>query len=400
VSARSASRSWSTPTDVVASLRRRWDSGSLLARYAANDDWEPIGLPIRAPTATEVASDFGAVQDWVRSWTAPGRHGFRVETAAVGGRVVGLNELPRRAWVDSYADAWRILQTADLVRAFESSLSLAEEGALAEDGAPRVAEWARAHPMAVLQAGKAWDELLRTVRWIDANAASHHYLREIDVPGVDTKFIEQHRAILTTLLEVQLDPERIDGSRPRSDFAGRFGFLTKPEYVRMRALSGDLIPGFSEVTLRVDELAGRPPGFGTFVIVENEVTFLALPDATDAVAILSGGYAVSRLSRLPWLAERRILYWGDLDTHGFAMLSQLRAAFSHTTSLLMDRATLLAHEGQWVREPKPTNARLPGLNEAEHALYVDLIEDRYGIAVRLEQERIAFSAVRAALSRA
>jgi hypothetical protein len=82
------------------------------------------------------------------------------------------------------------------------------------------------------------------------------------------------------------------------------------------------------------------------------------------------------------------------------MLSQLRAAFSHTTSLLMDRATLLAHEGQWVREPKPTNARLPGLNEAEHALYVDLIEDRYGIAVRLEQERIAFSAVRAALSRA
>ncbi|CAB4983209.1 unannotated protein [freshwater metagenome] len=392
MSARSASRSWSTPADVVASLRRRWDSGSLLARYASGDEWEPIGVPLRAPTATEVASDFGAVQDWVRSWIAPGRPGFRVETAAVGGRVVGLNELPRRAWVDSYADAWRILRTTDLVRAFESALSLAEERA------PRIAEWARAHPMAVLQAGETWDELLRTVRWIDANAASRHYLREIDVPGVDTKFIEQHRAILTTLLEVQLDAERIDGSRPRTDFAGRFGFLTKPEYVRMRALSGDLIPGFSEMTLRLDELAGRPPGFGTFVIVENEVTFLALPAATDAVAILSGGYAVSRLARLPWLAERRVLYWGDLDTHGFAMLSQLRASAPHATSLLMDRATLLAHEGQWVREPKPTNARLPGLNEAEHALYVDLIEDRYGIAVRLEQERIAFSAVRAALS--
>ena len=105
-------------------------------------------MPIRAPTATEVASDFGAVQDWVRSWIAPGRPGFRVETAAVGGRVVGLNELPRRAWVDSYADAWRILRTTDLVRAFESAMSLAE------DGAPRVAGWARAHPMAVLQAGE------------------------------------------------------------------------------------------------------------------------------------------------------------------------------------------------------------------------------------------------------
>ena len=121
MSARSASRSWSTPADVVASLRRRWDSGSLLARYASGDGWEPIGMPLRAPTATEVASDFGAVQDLVRSWIAPGRPGFRVETAAVGGRVVGLNELPRRAWVDSYADAWRILRTTDLVRAFESA---------------------------------------------------------------------------------------------------------------------------------------------------------------------------------------------------------------------------------------------------------------------------------------
>ena len=341
-----------------------------------------------------MAMDFGAAQDWARSWLESGRHGFRVETGAVGGRVVGLNELPRRAWVDSYSDAWRILRTTDLVHAFESALTLAE------DGMPRVAEWARAHPMAVLQSEGTWADLLRTVRWIDQNAASRHYLREIDVPGVDTKFIEQHRAILTTLLEVHLDDERVDGSRPRTDFAGRFGFRSKPEYVRIRALGGDILHGFSEVTLRLDELASRPPGFATVVIVENETTYLALPDVTGAAAILSGGYAVSRLARLPWLAERRVLYWGDLDTHGFAMLSQLRASCPHATSLLMDRSTLLAHEGQWVREPKPTSSRLPGLDAAEHALYVDLIEDRYGIAVRLEQERIAFSAVRTELARA
>jgi hypothetical protein len=304
---------------------------------------------------------------------------------------VGINEVPRRAWVDSFEQAWRILKVDHLVREFDSAV------ALADVDAPRLAEWARANPMAVLTVGDSWADLLRTIRWIDQSAASNRYLREIDVPGIDTKFIEQHRGILTTLLEAQVDPARIDLSRPRSDFAGRFGFRRKPEYVRMRALEGELPGGFTELTLRIDEIAARPPAQGTVVIVENDTTYLALPVVTDAIAICSGGYAVSRLAGLPWLARRRVGYWGDIDTHGFAMLSQLRASFPHATSMLMDRATLLAHEGQWVREPKPTNARLPWLDEAEGGLYVDLIEGRFGEAVRLEQERIRFGSVLEAL---
>ncbi len=165
----------------------------------------------------------------------------------------------------------------------------------------------------------------------------------------------------------------------------------------MRALDGELSGGFTELTLRIDEVAARPPTQGTVVIVENETTYLALPRVTDAIAVCSGGYSVSKLAGLPWLAHRRVVYWGDIDTHGFAMLSQLRASVRHATSVLMDQSTLLAHEGQWVREPKSTNAKLPGLNEAEGRLYVDLIEGRFGEAVRLEQERIRFGSVREAL---
>ncbi|NQW72075.1 MAG: hypothetical protein HQ453_05040 [Actinobacteria bacterium] len=391
MTARGDSATWSTPAEVIGGLRRRWDSGSLLARYASGDGWEPIGLPLRGPSARDVASDFGAAQDWARSWLGPARHGFRVESATVGGRVVGFNEVPRRAWIDSFEQAWRILKVNDLVRDFAAAV------ALAESEAPRLADWARVNPMALLATRDSWADLLRTIRWIEESAASNHYLREIDIPGIDTKFIEQHRGILTTLLDVQLDPARIDLSRPRSDFAGRFGFRGKPEYVRMRALDGELLGGFTELTVRVDELAARPPTQGTVVIVENDTTYLALPAGMDAIAICSGGYAVSRLAGLPWLAHRQVIYWGDIDTHGFAMLSQLRASLPRAASLLMDRATLLAHEGQWVREPKPTNARLPGLDEAEHGLYVDLIEGRFGEAVRLEQERISFSPVREAL---
>ncbi len=391
MNARDGSAEWSTPAEVIGGLRRRWDSGNLLARYASGDGWEPIGLPIRGPTVSDVASDFGAAQDWARSWLATARHGFRIECVTVGGRVVGFNEVPRRAWVDSFDQAWRILKVHDLVREFDDATSRAAAEA------PRLAEWARSNPLALLATRDSWPDLLRTVRWIDQSAASNHYLREIDIPGIDTKFIEQHRGILTSLLELQLDPTRIDESRPRSDFAGRFGFRGKPEYVRMRALEGELLGGFTELTMRVDELATRPPTHETVVIVENDTTYLALPATMGAVAICSGGYAVSRLAGLPWLAHRRVVYWGDIDTHGFAMLSQLRASLPLAASMLMDRSTLLAHEGQWVREPKPINARLPGLDEAEHGLYVDLIEGRFGEAVRLEQERISFDWVREAL---
>jgi hypothetical protein len=104
------------------------------------------------------------------------------------------------------------------------------------------------------------------------------------------------------------------------------------------------------------------------------------------------------LEGLPWLHEREIVYWGDIDTHGFAILNRLRSRFPAVRSLLMDRETLLAHRSQLVTEPSPTAEQQPHLTEAEQSLYRDLIEDRFGHAVRLEQERVRFSLVRRAVT--
>ena len=95
--------------------------------------------------------------------------------------------------------------------------------------------------------------------------------------------------------------------------------------------------------------------------------------------------------------SREIVYWGDIDTHGFDILHRLRARFDSVQSIMMDHQTLLAHPRQWVNEPSPTNRTLTNLNDAERALYHDLIEDRYGQAVRLEQERVRFSWLQQAL---
>jgi hypothetical protein len=225
------------------------------------------------------------------------------------------------------------------------------------------------------------------------------YLRQIDVPGVDTKFVEGHRAILAELLDRRLPDERIDRVVPRSDFTGRYGFRKKPSYVRVRHLGADALPGgYKEVALPVAELAANPLPISTVYVVENEVTYLAFPAVEDAVVFLGEGYAASRLQPLRWLEQRTVVYWGDIDTHGFRILDRLRSHFPQTRSMLMDRTTLLAHETQWVTEPSPIRDPLIRLTADEQALYHDLVEDSFGTAVRLEQERVNYSILQDALA--
>jgi hypothetical protein len=215
------------------------------------------------------------------------------------------------------------------------------------------------------------------------------YLRQVDVPGVDTKFIERHRGVLTELLDMQLDPSRVDTAAP--DFADRYGFLRKPGYVRFRMDGG--FRGFSELSVRASEFTGAPEGVTRAYVVENEITYLAFPVPAAALAIFGGGYAVPLLAPLGWLASLDVVYWGDIDTHGFAILDRLRRHLPGTRSMLMDRATLLAHRDHWTTEPSPATAALDRLDPAESALHADLLSDAYAPSVRLEQERISFSAI-------
>ena len=43
--------------------------------------------------------------------------------------------------------------------------------------------------------------------------------------------------------------------------------------------------------------------------------------------------------RSKWLNHLNVLYWGDIDVHGFEMLSRIRKHFNHTQSVLMDKST-------------------------------------------------------------
>ena len=160
------------------------------------------------------------------------------------------------------------------------------------------------------------------------------------------------------------------------------------------------IRGLTDLSAPAQELASLDLAVARVFITENEINGLAFPDVAESIVIFGLGYGLDRLSEIPWLKGRPLHYWGDIDTHGFAMLDRIRAIFPAAESFLMDRETLCAHAHSWVHESAPYMGELKRLNGAEQALYDDIRFNRLGENVRLEQERIGFAWVERAVGQA
>ncbi|MCB1254789.1 MAG: DUF3322 domain-containing protein [Austwickia sp.] len=380
---------WTTVADLRAAVRRRWTNGSLLTAYATGQPFPPLSLPIRGPRASDIGARFDKARRWRDALVRTGAGGaaYGLVEKPVGGRIGGRNSLPDRAVLDDYDQAWRLLGVQREVAAFDEVLQSVR------GEAPELLGWIAAHPLRALRAAESWPALLAAYRWLRSPAAAGAWLRQISAPGVDTKFVEkQHTLLAELLIAGGVDPLPVDGSPGGAGtFAQRFGLRVPERLVHLRFGPGfaGLPPVLTEANLRLVELAQLRVETGIVVIVENLQTFQAWPVPAQGVVLWGAGYLAPRLSRLPWArAAPRVVYSGDLDTHGFAILSGLRAGIPQVESLAMDAQTLLAHRDRWGTEPSPTAARLTQLTPAEAELYRDLVEDTYGSRVRLEQERL------------
>ena len=366
---------WTTSEDIAARIRRRWDDGSLLRCYANGDPFDPIEVPIRGPKPSQVGDDIAAARKWVAALDAGRRDDRRytLQWQSIGGRQVGRNRLPVRALVSSKDQAWALLGVAASVRRFEELLAAAQHH-------PRVREWIVGNPLRALEMEHQMPQLIAAHEWLDVHRGSSRYLREIGAPGVDTKFAERYRPVLAAMLGV---------SSTASGFLADLGLRSKPGLVRLRPAPSLGLPApLTEVALRSEELAQLALAPRVAVIVENEISYLSVEVPDDGVVIWGRGFDVDNVGRLRWLADADVLYWGDIDTHGFAILDRLRAWLPRTRSVLMDRETLLAHRERWVSEDRPATSVLTRLTHDERNLYLELVADGLGQRVRLEQERI------------
>jgi hypothetical protein len=390
-----AHSNWTKPADLCAQLHKLWNRGEMLASLVTGEPLFPKRLTLKTPASSEMTERFDEVRTWIGELlTMP--H-CRVEMREFKHRVFGANAVPDEIWIDTLDDALALIGKRRDVARFTALIGLTSERQ------PQLLDWLEKRPMRALELTDDWPLLLEIVAWLLAHPRPGVYLRQVDIPGVHSKFIEAHRAVLAELLDMVLPSAAIDATASGvSQFARRYGFRDKPVRIRFRMLDPEhtLLPGgpAQDISLDAESFALLALKITRVFITENEINFLAFPKLKDSLVVFGAGYGFDMLSKADWLTRCRIFYWGDIDTHGFAILDQLRSRFGHVESILMDRATLLAFKAHWGMEDKQELRDLSRLSPDERALYDDLRDNRISRNLRLEQEKIGFAWVESVLS--
>ena len=394
---------WTSAPDLRTQIQKLWDKGALLQEMVTQLTSGPSSFPkrlrLQCPSTLELSTRFDEVRQWADGLRANVGH-YRLVERDARSPVLGSNRIPDEAWLDSLADAFALIgkakdaaRFAELVRATQSQQ-------------PAVLAWLQKRSLRALELHKEWPRLLGVVAWLKAHPRPGRYLRQVDIAGVDSKFIESHRSVLTELFDLALPLDAIDGAAlGAASFCQRFGFLDKPLRIRFRWLDVSSAGYGTDIAVTQTAFEQLHAPVSCVFITENEVNFLAFPSTPStpstpsAMVIFGGGFGgLERLKNIAWLRQCSVHYWGDIDTHGFAMLDQLRSYLPHMKSLLMDEATLMLHADHWGHEPKAQQRDLPRLTADERVVYDTLRDNRVRTGVRLEQERIGFGWVEQAIA--
>lgn len=386
--------SWTSPADLRRQVENWWDKGLLLAEPGKDEPEFPRRLTLKTPNSAEITAQFEAVRRWAEGLQAIPH--VRLEYRDFSHRVFGQNRLPAAAWLDSAAAA------ATLIGKHKECAVFAQIQAFTAKMQPQLLPWLQKRPLRALEHAAHWEKLLAVVTWLQAHPRPGIYLRQIDQPGIDSKFVESHRALLAELLDLALSPQAIDLSASGiAGFNRRYGFLDKPERIRCRFLDPACAPApwlsHADLTLDSASFAALQPAVERIFITENEINFLAFPGVSRSLLIFGAGYGFTALAQAGWLRDKAIHYWGDIDTHGFAILNELRAYLPQVQSLLMDTPTLLANRALWGQESSPIQHDLPRLTPEERQLYDTLRQQTLGPTLRQEQERIPLAQLHAQL---
>lgn len=328
-------------------------------------EFTPLAINLQPPTGRAAELDDGrAVQAWIQEWKRS-RIPAVWEDKKLG--YLGTYSLPARVVLDSPATAAFVAGRAEhwqrinvLLDGFCDSLGTEVRTPLNS----KLAAW------------EAWDDataarFVSVVQWLRTHDASAYYVRELPIFGVDSKWVEAHRAVLSAVV-------------------GDLAFREKPVLVELRSLDpGVTFCGVSHWSCPLSGLTDLPARRVLFV--ENHQTFLALPELPDTVAVFSSGLLAQVLAKqLPWLASKEVLYWGDLDSYGFYILDTVRKYLPHVRSMLMDIDTARDHEALAVEEPNPSRF-IPARLTSGDADALDYLRSHSSTGcLRIEQERIVF----------
>jgi hypothetical protein len=368
-----------TPEEIVKRAERKFYG--VLREWLSGEAFSPIDFPVGplSKNLTERRQQIDALRDQSNEVSGTG---YALEWETLNTQMLGKQTIPRRVVIANLEDYLALVRRRMVFDHFVSDVHKIRQKF------PALESWVHTRPQDVIENHGVWDDMLIVCDYFVKNPRPNIYIRELPIP-VHTKFIEANNRILRDLLDILLPPEAIN--REALDFNQRFGLKDKPPLVRLRLLEEQLDWHFGirvdDLSLPVDQIAHllaqhiRPKHV---VIVENLINFLTLPKLPNSVGLFGGGFAVHLLRDVDWLSNCDVIYWGDMDAHGFEILSDLRGLFPHTVSLMMDQQTFDLYSDYIGRGVGSHSMRFENLTALELQLAQTVVEQ----SLRLEQEHI------------
>jgi hypothetical protein len=369
-----------TPAEIVKKAERKYRD--VLRGHLNNADLFPLEFPV-GRLSKNLVERRQQIDDLRQQSKETTGQGYTLEWQTVNRRDLGKQTTPRRVIIEALDDYLAVVRKRTEYHQFVSDIERIRRQF------PALEDWMCANPQAVIDYGGHWGNLLEVCDYFVKHPRPNLYIRELPIP-VHTKFIEQHSRILRDLLDTLLPDNTI--TPDATDFNQRYGLKAPPPTIRIRLLEEQLDWQYGlrldDLTLPVNQLAHllaehiRPK---IIIIAENLMNFLTLPSHPASIGLFGRGFAVQLLADVRWLDQCRVIYWGDIDAHGFQILSDLRKLFPHARSVMMDQQTLEDHAAYVVEGNRVRVDRFDRLTDAEAVVAQHVLEHN----LRLEQEHIS-----------
>src|SRR5690625_150756 len=322
-----------------ARARARKRLNSSMAAWAADAvDEVRLEIALRPPTEKQVLADQTAAADWAASWRAVDETattaGLEIDWQDRSWTRIGRQRIPIRlrlttpdepaalAGGDTARDWARLRDRAAVIRLRLGDGANATAPVDAEDatgiGGDRTGDGAtgdsvdcEADPLAAAIRSQAkrilslsapgFDTVIAVVDWLRGHRLGSLRPRQLPIRGVDSKWFETHRGLVTALLNGigHADAVSVLDAEPR---------------MRLRILDPAMSTdrsGLDDITAPISQLSRLPVSPRLVFVFENLETVLAMPVWPSAVAVHGSGYAVDAVAQLAWIGGARVIYWGD-----------------------------------------------------------------------------------------
>lgn len=378
------------PIDVISQLRKReWENLRTLKSRLKGEKPFPIRMSLKPPRGNAALTEMMHFQEFIDSWKS-----FPFKTMVQWERRVfrHLSEqtIPVRLVLDDIKSLADVLGHSEQLHHWQRKISLFLSQLFAEDlTVQQLLFRILVDHLEEITHFTDQDGLLMMALIPQLKAGLGHggYLRALPISTVDTKFIETNFKIIEGVTDA-LHNGQVQAQ------GGLLAWLNCKEnpkgWLMVRPLCDSAqkaLGGLPLLQLSTDTLLDFELPASRVLVVENIQSGLALPHMPDTIAVFGGGKNVAWMSA-SWLSSKKVAYWGDLDSEGLNILSDVRSKISSVKPLMMDEKTIMLFKERMVEAPVSISSEPLALAPEELRLFRNLRSGEYGYT-RLEQERLS-----------